>query len=853
MKKPKNRFFWFIKSLFFLAIAGSFLGTLVAGLVFWTISKDLPSLISVADYRPPIVTRVLGNQGKEDSLLAEFYRERRYLVPTEKIPELVLKAFVAAEDDRFFEHQGLNLASIIRAGIVNFKAGHVVQGGSTITQQVAKSLLLTPERSFDRKLKEVILAIRIEKNLTKQQILYLYLNQIYLGHGAYGVQAASKAYFHKDVSELTLAEAAMLGGLPQAPGKDSPLLNPKRAKERQLYVLRRMAEIRFISQSEFSNAAAQPLRIYLDEDLTARNAAYYIEHVRKYVLEKYGKKALFDDGLIISVAASPELSVSAKKNLQAGLRLADKRSGYRGPLQRLKSMAEVETFLRTEQLQLIDKKLGFRLLHPDGRLDSIEAMKAAGFKSDNSLLDSNDLFKAVVTSLDDKRKFAGVMIGAIHAELPWDQMRWAYTSESGVPSKVLKKGDVIFVRPIKITDTQVIVALDQEPIVQGALFSMEAQTGYVLAMEGGYDFTQSEFNRAIQAQRQPGSSFKPIIYAAAIEKGFTPASVIVDSPVVYDDAEQGKWKPTNFEEKFYGDTIFRQALIKSRNVPTIKMVQEIQVPFLIEFAKRLGMTALFSPDLSIALGSATVSLMELSQVYAIFPRLGHKITPIFITSIKDRDGRILEENKPILFAMPPKIPQVVVAESSPTALQSPVPLPQSRQIVTLPAYPPAEDPSLVLDPRIAFVMTHLMKEVITYGTGREAKSLGRVAAGKTGTTNDYQDAWFMGFTPEVVTGTWVGFDNQKSIGPNETGARAALPIWLDFMKEVIKSQPNSDFIIPSGIVFANINPMTGKLAASQQTGSVREAFIEGTEPQEMGPLNAPTSESESKFLKEDLE
>ncbi|HUP58122.1 MAG TPA: transglycosylase domain-containing protein, partial [Bdellovibrionota bacterium] len=663
---------WIFKSLFLLAVGGTLLLALVGGVVFWHFARDLPQIITLADYRPLAVTRIVADgiaggvaggaaekaPGREPApeqgppVIGEFYKERRYLTPYEKMPEVVVRAFISAEDDHFFEHPGINIPSIIRAAIANFRAGQVVQGGSTITQQVAKSLLLTNERTFVRKVKEIILANRIEKNLTKQQILYLYLNQIYLGHGAYGVQAASQTYYRKDASQLTLAEAAMLAGLPQAPGKYSPVQNPKKAKDRQLYVLRRMMENRYITQAEMSQAAELPLRISHDEDLNAKYAAYLVEHIRRHLVERYGEKAVYEEGLTVHVPTKPELAIAAGRALREGLREADKRAGYRGPLQNLKTPEEMEEFLRDVRSKMVETKLHFQVLLPDGRLDSIEAMKEAGIQSDHDLINPDEVYQAVVTSFDEKKKSAGVLVGAIKADLPLENMKWARAvrdeknpnanrPEPASPSKVLSKGDVILVRFITNHPERTIVTLEQEPTLQGALVSIESGTGYVLAMEGGYDYELSEFNRAIQAQRQPGSAFKPIIFAAALERGFNPASIIVDSPIVYEDKDQLKWKPNNFEEKFYGDTTLRQALIKSRNVPTIKIVQALQVPPLIEFAKRIGMNAQFNADLSIALGSGAVSPLELTRTFALFPRLGRKVTPIFLTKVLDRDGKVL--------------------------------------------------------------------------------------------------------------------------------------------------------------------------------------------------------------------
>lgn len=874
-----------ILSLFLFVLAGALVLAVGLSTAYYKYTKDLPKIVTTADYHPAGVTRVFGTSFSPfdasppsptkpgpplPPLMAEFYKERRYIIPYDQIPKIVIQAFISAEDDKFFEHSGVNLLSMVRAGIANFRAGHVVQGGSTITQQVAKSLVLTSERSFDRKIKEVLVAASMEKNLTKQQILYLYLNQIYLGHGAYGVQGACLTYFNKDLSKITLAEAALLAGLTQAPGKYSPILNPTKAKERQKYVLRRMFENKSITQAELASAAAEPLRVYSrNEDPYKNDVSYFIETVRKYLIDKYGEKAIYEDGLNVYVPVSPELLRAARKSLRDGLEKVDQRIGYRGPIQHLATTAEMESFLQKAHLELIEKTIPFQILMSDGKLSAAEAMRSAGIRSDAQLLEVGECEQAVVTRIDDMKKTANVMIGGVLAELTFDKMTWA-KPRATKPSDIVSKGDVILVKIEKALQTgsvlgvpEFTVSLSQIPELQGAVFSMDANTGFVLSLQGGYDFEQSEFNRATQAQRQPGSAFKPIIYSAAIEHGYTPASIIVDSPVVYEDSQLGKWKPANFEEKFYGDTTFRQALIKSRNVPTIKIVQALQVRNVIDFAKRLGMVAQFSPDLSISLGSATVSLMEMVRTYALFPRLGKKVTPVLITKVTDRDGKILEEQKPqppgtgLVFNTPePTETSSPSPSASMPAMPNKTPSPaEALAKLGLSAYPPANDPDQVLDPRVAYIMTHLMKEVVNYGTGYEARHLGRPAAGKTGTTNEYMDAWFMGFTPNVVTGVWVGFDSQKTIGRLETGARAALPIWVDYMREAVKGYPSTDFSIPPGIVFASIDPNTGKLASPHSSTSIKEAFIEGTEPKKTDDKvkfgNGSTTGSD--FFKEDVD
>lgn len=851
-----------IKWSFLAAIAGSIVVTLLGGSAFWYFSRSLPAIITVADYRPAVVSQVVATQGTP-AVIGEFFKERRYLIPYEQIPEKLVQAFISAEDDQFFSHQGVNLTSIMRAAFANFRAGHVVQGGSTITQQVAKSLLLTPERSFVRKAKELILANQIERNLTKQQILYLYLNQIYLGHGAYGVQAAAKVYFDKDVSKLDVAECAMIAGMPQAPGKYSPHLNPKKAKERQLYVLRRMYENQFLKQDEFDEAAKEKLKVHGEVDVNPKYSPYFIETLRRQIVEKYGDRALYEDGLQITVDIDPALMKTAGKAVREGLRAIDRRNGYRGAIKKIKKDEDIEKWINDGRIRLVIEELGYDVLLPEGVIDTIEAVKFAGMKQEGDLLKIDSIYQGVVTSLDPKSKVAIVNVGVVKTELPMSELTWARPGISQ-PSQILTRGDVVQIRVIKREGDRIIVGLDQDTEIQGALFAMNALTGQVLAVEGGFNFAKSEFNRALQAQRQMGSAFKPMIFSAALEKGYTPATIIVDAPIVYNDEESGKWKPANFEEKFYGDTTFRQALIKSRNIPTIKIVQDVGVGYVSEFAQRIGMPSTLPKDLSVSLGSGTISLAELTRAYAIYPRFGRKIYPIYYTMVKDRDGKLLEENKVPPLKPIDEIMRQVAAETPPTSPATPVSgesaesssVPLVSSAPPLPTYPLRADPEQVLDPRVAFVASHLMKEVVSYGTGAEAKKLGRPAAGKTGTTNEYQDAWFMGYSTTIVAGAWVGYDTQKPIGKGETGARAALPIWLDFMREAVKNQPESDFEIPPGVVFASIHPQTGKLAPPNASYAIKEAFLEGTEPKESGSSvggNGQPARSTGDFLKEDIE
>ena len=763
--------------LFVLLVSGAY--------GFYRVTRNLPQISSLQDYEPSIVTNVYA---ADNSLIAEFYVERRIVVPLERIPQKLIEAFVSAEDSRFFEHEGIDFLGILRALWKNIKARGIVQGGSTITQQVTKSLLLTPERSFSRKLKEAILAYRIEKHLSKQEILFLYLNQIYLGHGAYGVQAAAQNYFGKNVEELNLAECATLAGLPQAPSRYSPYSHPERAKERQVYVLNRMVADGYITTNEAAEALAYELKVKEREDWDIGSVPYFSEHIRRYLEEKYGEETLYREGLKVYTTIDVAFQKTAQKALEKGLYELDKRQGYRGPLKHL-APEEIETFFKDLQESGEERKL-----------------------------EKGAVVKGVVVAVSKQEKTVSVRLDGSLGTLPLANMEWARKPDPEIaygtvkvtdPTKVLKVGDVILVRLLE-EDSKTkgwILTLEQEPEVQGALLCMENSTGYVKAMVGGLDFNKSQFNRAIQSRRQPGSAFKPFTYAAALDKGYTPATIIIDSPIIYTDAEMDfKWKPKNYKEKFYGPTLLRSALIFSRNVVTIKILRDIGIDYVIDYARRFGITSPLSRDLSLALGSSGVSLLELTNAYSVFADLGELVSPIFITKVVDRHGNILEEHT----------------------------IQKER----------------VLEKDTAYIMTHLLQEVVKYGTGWRARALKRPAAGKTGTTNKLQDAWFIGFTPEYVSGVWVGFDDDRTLGKYETGSRAASPIWVDFTTAILKDKPVNVFTVPENVMFAKIDPKTGLLAKPEDGNAVFEAFKEGTAPTETTEKSAPAADD---FFKGDLD
>jgi len=770
-EKPRRRkrggFFTFFKWLMILGLVVVLASAAALGTLYMYLSADLPRIASLKDYKPPVITTVYAD---DDRKIAEFFKERRIVIPLSKMPDMLKNAFIAAEDARFYKHKGIDLISIVRAFFKNVEAGAIVQGGSTITQQVAKTFFLTPERSYQRKIKEAILAYRIDKRLTKDEVLYLYLNQIYLGHGAYGVEAAAENYFGKHAAELNLAECAILAGLPQAPSRYSPFSHPERAKQRQIYVLNRMVAEGYITNAQATEAIGRQLDIKSRHNWYIEKVPFYTEYVRQYVIKKYGEEALTSGGLRIYTAVNIDMQHVAREEIRKGLKALDKRQGYRGPLRHLKP-EEIEGFAASQQESLAGDPPA-----PGRRL------------------------QAVVVSVNDRGKKVVVRMGDSRGIIAFETMRWArkpnpavayYEARVRRPSQVLRSGDVILVsirEKMKKKDVWK-VTLEQTPKAQAALVCMEVESGRIKAMVGGRDFRQSQFNRAVQSRRQPGSAFKPIIYAAALDKGYTPATVIIDSPIVYfEKGMESTWKPKNYEKKFHGPTMFRRALEKSLNVVTVKILKDIGVDYTIDYARKLGISSNLERNLSIALGSSGVSLLELVDTYAVFANLGYRLKPVFITRIEDRDGNVLEEGDPGRVK--------------------------------------------VIDKSTAYIMTNLLQGVVKHGTGWRVRALKRPAAGKTGTTNNLNDAWFMGYTPRYVTGVWVGFDNSQSLGRGETGSRAASPIWLGFMQRVLKDKPVRVFQVPEGVVFAKIDANTGLLPVAQSKNTIFECFKEGTAPTE---------------------
>jgi penicillin-binding protein 1A len=801
-----------VRALVYAAGALTLVAVAVGTVVWVTFSKGLPEIPSIERYRPPIITEMVSADGQ---VAGEFFEERRKVVPFERIPKKLVQAFVASEDQRFFSHAGVDWRGTLRAALNTYVLRRRVQGGSSLTQQTAKAILISAEgfqegtkKSLRRKVRELLLAFKLERTFSKEQILWMYLNGVYLGHHSYGVQAAAENYYRKNVEDLSLEEVALLAGLPQAPSKYSPFSHPETAKDRRRYVLRRMYEEGFITSAEREHASEAEVKVHGVDDVFRETAPFYVEQVRRQVVERYGNDRLLHEGLRVEMAMDLEKQRGAQRAMLHGLLEVDRRQGYVGPLQRVAG----------PERKALEERLA--RAWPAGAL-------APG-----------DHAVGIVAAIDPGRNQVRVAVGANDGIIPLSGMRWARRVNPEVyypdallqnVSGVLRPGDVVLVRrvtrkelqeaegaiaagrPKDVPEADLLLALEQEPKLQGALVSVEPSNGYVAAMVGGYDFEASEFNRAFQACRQPGSAFKPIVYAAAVEKlGYSPATILTDAPLVFRD-EENSWKPQNYGETFKGDVTLRTALVNSMNIPAVKTAEALFALYgsqvLDDWAKQLGLSTAVKPELGSALGSSCVTPWELTNVYALFARYGERRKSAFVRRVLDRDGRVLEDR---------------------TDWRDPwVPLPE-RLAAGLAEVSRAREQAM--DPKTAYTLVHLMREVATVGTGAHARVLDKHAAGKTGTTNDSFDTWFMGFTRDLATGVWLGYDiNVTPLGRAETGGRAALPIWLDYMRAALGKRPQPEFEPPPGIVMVGMDIETGKPKAKEE-GGVLEPFVEGSEP-----------------------
>lgn len=868
------------------------IGLLSAFIAFKSIQSNLPQIISIQDYKPLLVSEVFDRNGKK---IGEFLRERRTLVDYDKIPKNLVNAFLAAEDDTFFQHKGVNFQAVFRAFLANLRAGRSVQGGSTITQQVAKTLLLTSEKTITRKVKDMLLAMEMEKNLSKEDILYLYLNQIYFGQGAYGVEQAAQVYYRKPVADLTLPEMAILAGLPQAPSAYSPVRNPQRAKERQVYVLRRMAEVGYITKQQAEEAIQQPLKVYVRETYEEL-APFFLETVRQMLVEKIGESTVLDKGIKIYTSLDLDKQLKAQESVRQGLKDLDKRQGYRGPLKNIASAEEVREFLEDEKRKLILDSTPERTILPEGKFADI--YNQADDKSDSLVppyIKKDKGTLGVVTNIDDTHGLVYVSVPGGEGIIDFETMKWARKPNPDVrfdfdeikkASQALKKGDVVLTRvvgekqsPERLAKTKnakspdkalpdfskfINLQLDQEPEAEGALISFDQQTQDILAMVGGYNFAKSEFNRTIQAPRQTGSAFKALVYAAAMDKGYTPATPIMDAPIVYEETDEGQedskvWKPSNHSQSFGGDILFRNALIRSLNIPTVKIIEDVGVPWSIDYSRRLGIFSPLNPDFTLALGSSSVTLYEMTKAFSEFGRLGKRIRPVLIHKVLDPQGNTLLEKTSLDARFEAEISALDQSfeERRTTYLQSLSEEANSEEAPKvdkknekLDKYIFFQNPDQLIRPTTAYLMTSILKGAVeeSGGTAGRARAVGREVAGKTGSSNNYFDAWFIGYSPQIATGVWVGFDKEKTLGKGEVGGRSALPIWADYMKDSHENLPHVSFPVPEGIVFANIDNETGRLATARTKTIVRQAFSEGTEPTAKGN----EAEEATDFYKQDL-
>jgi penicillin-binding protein 1A len=858
-------------ALVMLAVATACAAAGVLTIYLWLV-RDLPDFRSLDDYRPPVVSEVFDRNGK---LIGEFYTQKRRLVPVDEVPRHVQLAFVSAEDGSFFEHGGIDLVAIFRAALANLREGGIAQGASTITQQMVKSLLLTPERTYTRKMREIILARRIEQSLTKDEILYLYLNQIYFGSGAWGVGQAARTYFGKAAQQLTISEAALLAGLVQRPSAYDPHHRPGAAEARRRYVLGRMLADGYIDAATHETELASPPEIRRHPDLeNIEVSGYFTEEVRRLLFEQLDSERVLNGGLQIHTTLDIDLQRVARDAVQAGLRAHDHRRGYRGPVRRVGAAAA-----RDELAKLIEENADDYAVSEtdapaaDGADTPAEAdasPTAVANTSDDAASEGTDAdpdttadeavrvtysmpedtpLLGVVLEVDRKAEAARIGFGhGIEGVAQLDDVEWARKPDlDNTPRPVTRidwifaVGDVArFVRlpgqPAELGDaaaadakadsaedagdgiTQVVrVDIWQEPQAEGALLSIDNENGDVLAMIGGYDFARSEFNRAVQAQRQPGSAFKPFIYGAALTRGYTPVSTLLDRPVVYTDPVSGfVWAPRNYGRKFYGPMTMRDALKKSVNNATVHLFRDLGVRYVIDYARRFGIQAPLSSDLSLALGSSSLTLLELTRAYAVYPRGGTRVIPRFIRDVQDADGNTLLGDVPLGDIPPPLLKPL-----------------EGGNETAADVYPDSEimPTNQVISPADAYLMCDLLRAVVQEGTGRKLRSLGRTIAGKTGTTNDFTDAWFMGFSPELTTGVWVGHDDNERLGWGESGGKTALPIWGDFMRVALAPYPQRDFEVPDHIEFQRIDRDSGLLAEANTQDAYFQPFLEGTAPE----------------------
>ncbi|MEQ8653813.1 MAG: penicillin-binding protein 1A [Kiloniellales bacterium] len=820
---------------------------------YYVYGSNVPDTDELLDYAPPMVTRVHAGDGR---MMQEFALERRVFVPIEEVPQSLIDAFLAAEDKSFYSHPGIDIFGIARAAYTNFDRvilkGLRPEGASTITQQVAKNFFLNNKVSVGRKIEEAILAFRIESTLTKDQILELYLNQIYLGMGNYGVVAAAQNYFNKTLGELTLSEVAYLAALPKAPENYHPLRKKSAAIRRRNWVLSRLAANNWASDSAVAEAKQDDLVITPREAAQTVDADYFTEDVRRAIKKQFGDKGLYEGGLVVHTTLDPHLQAIADETLRRGLIRYDRRHGWRGPLYRYVETEDAFTKQSDKRAAAIEKRTSYRLrgspeAHRPLPPEPVLAEEAA-WQDGLALLEVDPLPQIELTKnwelavvLDPAAGGREALIGLADGKtgvIPRPEVEWARAwrpnqrvgGKPSKPSDVLKRGDVIYVEHTTETPSGKAYsdpnnyALRQVPNVEGALIAMDPHTGRVLAMTGGWSFKESEFNRATQAQRQPGSSFKPFVYMAALDNGYTPASIIHDAPI---EISQGpglpKWRPKNYSGKYYGPTPLRVGVEKSRNLMTVRLAQSVGMSKVAEYANKFGVVDNLQKVLSTALGSAETTLLRMVTGYSMIVNGGKRVEPTLIDRIQDRYGRLTYRHDPRACE---KCQQVAW---------------EGQDVPVL-----ADNREQVTDPITAYQMTSILQGVIQRGTGAGRASIGRPAGGKTGTTNDNFDVWFIGFTPDLVAGVFVGFDQPRTLGRSDTGSTVAAPIFGDFMKAAMKGRPEQEFTAPRDTVFMKISLDNGQPASAGGGRVINEAFKPGTGPDThyIGEVDyTPTQES----------
>lgn len=811
----------FFKWLLYLLLGGLAFGTAVSFSVVLYLGPQLPDIEQLRNIQLQTPLRIYT---RDDKLVAEFGEKRRTPVQYEQIPEYFIQAILAAEDTSFYSHSGIDIRGLGRAVVQLAQSGSIQSGGSTITMQVARNYLLTLDQTFTRKFKEIMISLQMEKILSKEEIMQLYVNKIYLGNRAYGIDAAAEVYYGKELEELSLAQLAMIAGLPKAPSRYNPIINPRRALLRRNWIIHRMYSLGMIDEPTYETAVREPISARYHGLKPEVEAPYVAEMVRAEVAEKLGED-LYTAGYKVYTTLDSKAQMAANQALVTGLLDYDKRHGWRGVAQRnIPAALEVSDPERGS----LDGELDLGI-EPVLDAETGEAIISEDTSNWQKVLRSTSTYgdlKPVVVSSAEEEFLQVVTEDGSYIEVPWDNVTWAKPYHNPfwkgptlkATSDILNRGDLVYIEPLGES-----WQLSQIPNIQGALVSLAPEDGSLLALVGGFNFYQNKFNRAYQGARQAGSIFKPLIYTAALESGFTAASIINDAPVVFDDKGlESTWRPSNSSGKFYGPTRLRHALYKSRNLVSIRILRSIGINTAISFANRFGLDSAKLPrDLSLALGSATLSPYEMAMVYAIVANGGYKVNPYFIDRIENSDGEVLYQAEPLRVCRncDEATTHVQVGELS---------------------YPVAPR---VADERSIYIMHTMLKDVIRQGTGRRANVLGRSdIGGKTGTTNEQKDAWFAGFNEDVVAATWVGFDQPGTIG--EYGSKAALPVWVDFMKTYLEGKPERSMAQPPGIVTVRIDPETGKRARPGQADAIFEVFRVENAPEEEAAPSVPANSVE---------